>query len=493
MDAAEKLVASLSDEEVQAYLEAIRKADELERTKGGIYRLFPDEGPFARALYSKHMEFFALGLSKPFRMFGGGNGTGKTFGCGGYETVCHLTGIYPEWWPGFKFTRAINAWAAGVDNKTLRESLQPALIGEVGQVGTGLIPGHLIVDIAYKSNTNGVIDYILVMHVSGVPSKLVVKSYEEGRESFQAANVDWIWLDEEPKPEIYTECVQRFRGETANGQLILTFTPLKGISDVVSMFLPKFAQCSDQEYEESGRGHVICAWEDVPHLSETERKRKLANALPHEKDARSKGIPSIGPGKIYPVSESDFIIKPLKSIPAWWPRVYGMDVGWNKTAAIWGAWDQEADVVYLYSEYYRGEVEPAIHAAGIRARGVWIPGVIDPASDQRNQKDGDNLLTLYRDLGLRLRKADNSVDVGLLDVLNRLNTDRLKVFETCQNWITEFRVYRRDEKGKVVKVRDHLMDATRYLIRSGLQHATLRADTNRSLPTGEKTFGIYGD
>ena len=42
---------------------------------------------------------------------------------------------------------------------------------------------------------------------------------------------------------------------------------------------------------------------------------------------------------------------------------------------------------------------------------------------------------------------------------------------SLQNWLSEFRIYRRDEKGRIVKQSDHLMDATRYLILSGLQVA----------------------
>jgi hypothetical protein len=56
-------------------------------------------------------------------------------------------------------------------------------------------------------------------------------------------------------------------------------------------------------------------------------------------------------------------------IPKHWPRAYGLDVGWNKTAAIFGAVDRETDTAYIYSEHYQGEGEPAVHAAAIKARG----------------------------------------------------------------------------------------------------------------------------
>ena len=171
-----------------------------------------------------------------------------------------------------------------------------------------------------------------------------------------------------------------------------------------------------------------------------------------------------------------------------------MDVGWNRTAVLWAAWDREQDVIYLYDEYYRGNAEPPIHAAAIKARGEWVSGVIDPASRGRSQTDGSQLLDLYLRAGLQLYLADNAVEAGIYDVWTRLSTGRIKVFKTLQNWLHEYRIYRRDDKGKVVKKDDHLMDAMRYLVRSGLSYSDVMpaddddpydrpstAKTNRSL------------
>ena len=173
----------------------------------------------------------------------------------------------------------------------------------------------------------------------------------------------------------------------------------------------------------------------------------------------------MGSGAIYPVDEEDIVVKPFE-IPKHWPRAFGMDVGWNRTAAIWAARDPETGIIYLYSEHYKGKAEPSIHAEGIRGRGNWIPGVVDPAARGRSQKDGTQLLKVYRDLGLKLQPAVNAVEAGIYSVWQLLSADKLKVFNICQHWLEEFRLYRRDEE-KVVKENDHLMDATRYLIISG--------------------------
>jgi hypothetical protein len=219
-----------------------------------------------------------------------------------------------------------------------------------------------------------------------------------------------------------------------------------------------------------------CTWDDAPHLGDAAKRELWDSIPPYQRDARSKGIPQLGSGAIYPVPESEILVDPFK-LPSYWPRSYGMDVGWNRTAAIFQAHDQETDTVYLYGEYYRGQAEPSVHAAGIRAfAGDWMHGVIDPAAQGRNQKDGSQLLVDYQALGLLLSVADNSVQAGIQMVWERLSTGRLKVFKTLQSWLGEYRLYRRDENGKIVKKDDHAMDASRYLIVSGLRVAVLQPD-----------------
>jgi hypothetical protein len=247
---------------------------------------------------------------------------------------------------------------------------------------------------------------------------------------------------------------------TNNGMVMLTFTPLLGLSEVVLSFLPDgkldAAAATPTKYV------VMATWDDAPHL-DAQAKTDLWNSIPpFQRDARSKGIPQLGAGAIYPVPETDLLVDPFV-IPAHWPQGYGMDVGWNCTAAVWGALDRQNDILYVIGEHRRSQAEPSVNAAGIRARGDWIPGFIDPAAQGRGQRDGEQLLHDYRALGLHLTLADNGVESGLYSVWNRMSTGRLKVFKTLGNWLQEFRLYRRDEKGHVVKQNDHEMDATRYL------------------------------
>ena len=158
-------------------------------------------------------------------------------------------------------------------------------------------------------------------------------------------------------------------------------------------------------------------------------------------------------------------------IPIWYPRAYALDVGWNATAALWGAWNRESDIVYIYSAYKQGQAEPATHVQAINARGTWIPGCADPASRASSQKDGKSLFNEYVDLGLDLSLADNAVEAGIFAVWQRLVSGRLKIFRSLRPFFDEFRLYHRDENGKIVKQNDHLMDCMRYLIMTGMKNA----------------------
>lgn len=225
---------------------------------------------------------------------------------------------------------------------------------------------------------------------------------------------------------------------------------------------------------------VTAGWDHAPHLSPEAIAEMSASYPPHELEARKNGTPTLGAGKIYEIPEETFVVDPFP-IPDHWYSSFGLDVGWKRTAAIWAAEDRDADVVYFWSEHYGAEELPAIHADAIKGRGAWIPGVIDPAARGRNQVDGQRLIEIYQDLGLDLEPADNSVEAGIYEVRQRLLSGRLKVFRNCANWLAEYKLYRRDEKGKVVKERDHAQDSGRYCLMSGLERGKQGTPRRHSL------------
>lgn len=165
------------------------------------------------------------------------NRIGKTEGAGGYELALHLTGLYPKWWEGRRFRQPVSAWAAGEDNLTTRDILQRVLCGPMEAIGTGLIPGECITRTTRRSGVQDSFETVSVKHKSGGISTLGFKSYEQGWRSFQGTAKHVILLDEEPPHKVYTECITRTM--TTRGLVMITFTPLRGLSEVVLAFLPE--------------------------------------------------------------------------------------------------------------------------------------------------------------------------------------------------------------------------------------------------------------
>lgn len=214
-----------------------------------FYRLFPPvdtlraDGSMIHAYwrYPKHVEFFGAGKTHRERCFMAANRVGKTVS-GAYETTCHLTGEYPPWWTGKRFPSPVRWWAAGKTNETTRDIVQTELLGEIegshgskGFSGTGMIPGDRLGKPTWKQGVADLCDTIKIRHKSGGWSKLGLKSYQQGRGSFEGTAQHGIWLDEEPPMDVYGECL--IRTATTDGIVLITFTPLEGLSEVVLQFI----------------------------------------------------------------------------------------------------------------------------------------------------------------------------------------------------------------------------------------------------------------
>jgi len=444
---------------------------------------FPETGPRRRALYPKQLEFFAAGATYKERLFCAANRIGKS-DAGAYETACHLTGNYPVWWTGKRFSGPTAGWACGTTSESTRNIVQFKLAGTLEAQGTGMIPADRIVKtLPRRSGLSGSIETIWVKHVSGAWSSVGLKTYEQGRKSFEGVSLDFAWLDEEPPEDIYTEIL--FRTVTTRGILYTTFTPLQGMSEVVTGFLePKEGAAAHKFWIQAG-------WKDVPHMEQAEKDILIATTPAYQIKARTLGEPSLGAGAIYPLPEEDFLIK-TAPIPASWRRVYALDVGWRLTAALWAAENPGNGQLVLYDEHYQSAGEPASHAMAIRARGEWIHGVVDPGCLQSSQVDGRSLMEHYRKAGLMLHPCENAVETGIQIVWERLVSGRLKVQEHLQNFRREISRYHRDEKGKIVKKNDHLMDCVRYVLSTtGLKTLTSKPQPRPSavhVPGGDRSW-----
>lgn len=225
-------------------LEALERALATEQKRrldtNKLFHLYPDEGPLRRDLYPKHLAFFRAGATEMERAAVAANRVGKTWGIGGYEVALHLTGEYPEWWEGRRFDHPIDAWAAGDTSETTRDIVQMALFGQLGELGTGLVPAvNIIGEPTKRAGVAGAIDTARIKHKSGGTSIIGLKSYDQGRKKFQGTAKHVAWCDEEPPADVYEEMLMRLM--TVDGMMIGTFTPLEGLSSVVLKFLPHMA------------------------------------------------------------------------------------------------------------------------------------------------------------------------------------------------------------------------------------------------------------
>ena len=255
---AQRLTALTSDEKRQL-LEMLEERERREKYRL-FDRLFPDEGPLSRFAYVKHMEFFELGRERRERCFLAGNRVGKTI-AGGYELCCHLTGKYPHWWKGRRFDRPVAALAAGDTLDTTKDIIQAKLLGGVPDDeeawGSGIVPRELLGDVVRRNNKPGMVAEVKVKHVSGGWSVLKLRSYDQGRKIFQGVELEVVWLDEEVPQDVYEEALVRTM--TTQGLVMLTFTPLEGLTPLVLEFLPGGDVAKAGE-NESGKVTVIAGW-----------------------------------------------------------------------------------------------------------------------------------------------------------------------------------------------------------------------------------------
>jgi phage terminase large subunit-like protein len=415
----------------------------------------------AYAPYTRQREFHEVGSHYRERLFMAGNQLGKTW-AGAYELAMHLTGRYPSWWTGRRFPYAVRAMCGSESAELTRKGIQRLLIGPPElreEWGTGTIPHDALRDTSMKAGVPDAISSAVVRHVCGEDSVIQFNSYDQGRSKWQADTVDLVWFDEEPPMPIYTEGLTRTNA--TGGLVFVTFTPLLGMSEVVKRYLL-----------DKPEGTVVTNMtiEDAEHYTPEQRAAIIASYPEHEREARAKGIPILGSGRVFPIAEEAIKCQAFP-IPPHWPRIVGLDFGIDHpTAAVWMAWDRDTDSVYITDAYRVKDQSIAIHAAGIKARGDWIPVAWPHDGLQRDKGSGEQIADQYRRQGLAMLKnratfedGSNGVEAGIAEMLTRMQTMRLRVFAHLQDWFEEFRLYHRKD-GLIVKDGDDLMAATRYAL-----------------------------
>lgn len=416
-----------------------------------------------------------------------------------YEMAFHLTGRYPSWWTGKRFDRPITAWAGGVTSISVRDILQDKLFGQDWHIMDygALLPQDVVDEPIMAKGVTGLIDTIKIRHTSGGISTLQFKSYEQGRTKWQGVGRDVIWLDEEPDLDIYTEALARTNA--TKGILFATFTPLFGMSQVVTQYWeqgpydpadPTGATVRKDKYNPD-RALVLMGIRDVEHYTEEERQRIINSYPAFEREARANGIPSLGSGRVFKVAQETISIPYIPELPPHWPRICGIDIGWDHpTAVAWLAWDRDTDVVYLYDCYKASEVTIAEHASRIKKRGDWIPVAWPHDALQADKQSGTQIADLYRAEGVNMLyeratmempdgTLTSSVEATLMAMEQRMIDGRFKVASHLTEWFDEFNIYHRKE-GKIVKEKDDLISATRYAIMM-LRYAETESHSSNSI------------
>lgn len=435
--------------------------------------------------YQKQADFHAAGKDYRERLLMAGNQLGKTLSAGA-EVAMHATGRYPDWWQGFTFDKGMPMWCSGVTGESTRDNPQRILFGSLGQIGTGMIPKDAIKDYTNKRGIPNALDTLVVRFGGGgdiqaSESLIGFKSYDQGREKWQGPTLGLVWFDEEPPQDIYTEGLTRTN--VAMGPVMLTFTPLQGMSDVVKRFL----------IDKSPGTHITSMTiDDVEHYSEAQRAAIIASYPAHERDARAKGIPTMGSGRVFPIDEEFIKVDPFE-IPAHWPQLGGIDFGWDHpSAGVRIAWDRDSDCIYVIACHRAREQTPAMFAASVRPWGDWLPWAWPHDGLQHDKGSGEQLAQQYRAQKLNMLPeratfddGSNGLEAGVLEMFDRMQTGRLKVFSHLNDWFEEFRMYHRKD-GLIVKMNDDLLSATRYAMMMRRMAKVFRAKpkTNRDIGSG---------
>lgn len=413
--------------------------------------------------YATQLAFIEASKDHYELLLSAGNGTGKTE-VGAFVLSMHLTGEYPDWWPGRRWTRPIDAWCCGKTAEIMRDAAQLKLVGRLDEDnwGSGMIPLRCLPKDRMKKSrgTADAVDTILVKHISGGWSNCSFKTYAQEPSDWQGPRLDLIWFDEEPtKLAHYTEGLARLMGR--NGLSYLTFTPLAGPTEVVKRFI---------DGDDPARAHFEMSMDEAAHIPPEEKARKFREYMPHERDARYHGRISLGEGAVWQVPEMDLIVDvPLSRVPSEWAKLWGIDFGINHPfAAVLYAWDREFDHHYVLAAIRMRDAIPLQHVAAMRRVAANVPVAWPRDGMNREKGSGEPLAKAYKDLGLQMLSEPASLPGGsyskyasVAEMGIILQDRRWKVNRTCGDWFSEYRMYHYRD-GKIVDRDNDLLDASRY-------------------------------
>jgi len=394
------------------------------------------------------------------------NQIGKTF-TGTTIDAIHLLGDYPDGWTGHRFEAAPLCWGLGYSMEKTRDLLQTALFGivENGELSGGLVPRERIVSHESAMGTTNAMRTVRVKHSSGELSTMQFWSYSQGQHAIMGDIVDWFHIDEEPKdqnirPQVLTRTINGDNGRGGRG--IYTFTPENGRTELVVQFMdnPSPAQFFMQK-----------GWDDAPHMTAEKRERLIKQYPLHQRDMRTKGIPMLGHGRIYDLGE-DYITCDPFHIPDHFFVINGMDFGYDHPQAhIRLVEDRDNDMFYVVNAYKASKVSAndAWGAVKLWSENVPTAWPHDGLQHEKARDDSKQLKVHYEDAGFKMLhsfatwpEGGNSVETGLYEINDLMRKGKFKIFSGLRQLLDEVLQYHRDDKGKISKTMDDLLDAVRY-------------------------------
>lgn len=417
--------------------------------------------------YEWQRKYFAAGSVSRQRMLMAANRVGKTYSAA-YEFAVHATGLYPSWWEGVRFAKPLRMWALGVTGEQIRDVIQKELLGDIiggENWGKGAVPADCIIEdsIIRSPQTKGLVKDFKVRHVTGGETSVSLKAYSQGQHVLMGSSIDYIWIDEEPEDqEIYPQCVIRTAtgNEGKGGYVVLTFTPENGMTPLICQFV---------EDIKSGQYLQNVTWDDAPHLSEEVKEQLLAAIPEYQRDMRSKGVPILGSGVIFPVADENITVEPFQC-PDHWHVLNGCDFGWDHPQAQIQLWiDRDQDITYLARAWSKSERDAHQAWNAVKQWSKGVPVAWPPDGLQHEKGGGEQLKVQYTEAGFNMLpehatwpEGGVSVESGVWQMLQDMNEGKFKVFSNLPDWFSEKRLYHRDKHGKIVKVKDDLISASRY-------------------------------
>jgi phage terminase large subunit-like protein len=402
-----------------------------------------------------------------------------------FETACHLTGQYPDWWHGHRFDKPITAMVAGEGWSQVAMVLQNELLGTQDvkirdAIGTGAIPKDCIILDTMRSDGANCMG-VEIKHKSGGKSYLLFANYTQEVRQMQGFKLNLAVFDEQPPDDFFSEIVTRTA--TTQGKILCSFTPLKGLNGLVSKFWNK----------EAGYDFIRVAWDDVPEydpwgepfLLKSTREQLERDYLPHEREARIAGKPVMGQGAVFQIRSwptyktGDYNFREMNNIH----RIIALDLGLvnDRTVISLMYWNPLERTAWLHRQICVSGIEEANPANYInhlmRPEVFGTPIVLPPdgGTQGRYTMSSLSIRELFEQYELNVwerpimnppdaqGRTTNHKAFGINMMRQMLEAGTFLVNENCVDFLREAQNYYVDPQGRFSDP-DDTIDSARYAL-----------------------------